>query len=53
MGKERFIKGKVDNCKHDGKRAHMRRLDAVIQKERDYKEGLTFEAKYGIIWQEK
>lgn len=30
MGKEHFIKGKVDNGKHDGLYANRKRLDAAI-----------------------
>jgi len=32
MATERFIRGKVDNCKHDGKASNMRRLEAAIAK---------------------
>ena len=38
MAAEKFIRGKVDSCAHDGRRSNVRRLEAAIYHENNWQD---------------
>lgn len=43
MALEKFIRGKVDDCNHVGKRANVRRLEAAIEHQQNWQEEVVME----------